>query len=148
MLYRIILLSLAVGILFVSGCRTGEYNVDLEIYEAMPGLIEQFPEVTADLAHNEDGSLRIMFEQGEMHLWFRAGRDMDVVSRQEAASAAFEIFHAQYMSNDKNKKGESGLYREIIYLKGYLDEIELYVIEWDLTQPDPNVKSNREGNFY
>jgi len=135
-------------VLLIAGCRTGEWNADIEIYEAMPGLLEEYPAVTADLDRNEDGTLNIYFEKGEMHIWFRAGRDMDVVSRQEAASTAFEIFHAAYMQSELNKRGNGELYRKKIFLRGFMEDIELYVLEWALDKENPNVLSNREGNFF
>src|SRR3990170_2415260 len=104
MLYRIMLLSLAVLILFAAGCRTGEYKGDLEIYEAMPALLEQNPDIVKNMARNEDGSLRVEFEKGEMRLWMREGSDMDVSARMETTSDAFELFHAQYMQSEKVKK--------------------------------------------
>ena len=148
MFQRILLFILAILILTVAGCRSGEFKADLEIYEAMPGLLEEYPAVTADLARNEDGTLKVYFEKGEMHIWFRAGRDMDVVSRQEAASTAFEIFHAAYMQSEVNKRAKGGFYREKIFLRGFMEDIELYVIEWGLEDENPNVISNREGNFF
>ena len=148
MFYRIMLLSLAVLILFTAGCRTGEYKGDLEIYEAMPALLEQNPDIVKNLARNEDGSLRIELEKGEMRLWMREGVDMDVSARMETTSDAFEVFHAQYMQSEKVKKENGEFYREKITLKSYVDDIELYVLEWDLKSADPNVLNNREGNFF
>jgi len=145
MLYRITLITVLIGLLFVIGCRTGEYKVDLEIYERMPGLLTADPDIADNLFYNEDGSLKVLFEKGEMHLWLAFG--LDEQTRMQVISDALMIFHEQYMNDPLNKRKDDTYYRELIFIKGFVEDTELYVIQWDLNDENPDITSNRFGNF-
>ncbi len=145
MLYRITFGLICIGILFLLGCRTGEYNVDLKIYEEMPGILAADPELTDMLGKNEDGSVQVEFEKGEMFLWF--AYCLDESTRQNVAGRALDHFHTQYLEHPDNRRKDQTFYREKILLRGFIDDVELYVIEWDLDMDHPNVVSNRHGNF-
>jgi len=145
MFYRTAIIALGVGLIFLIGCRTGEYRLDLKIYETMPGLLAADPELAARLFKNEDGSIKVEFEKGEMFLYLALGLDED--TRMQAASDAFEIFHEQYMNNPDNRKKDGTFWREVIRLRGFVEDTELYVLEWDLSEEKPTVKSNRYGFF-
>jgi len=147
MTYRILLALASITFLFFAGCRTGEYKADLEIYEIMPQLLAE-SETAHNFAMNEDGSVKVEFEHGVMFLWLKTGSTMDEVARMEAASKALEIFHEQYMNSETNRKNDGSMYREMIGLKAYVDDVELYVIEWSLDEERPSVISNRAGNFF
>jgi hypothetical protein len=143
---RHITLALSILLVFVcAGCRTGEYPVDHEIYSAMPGVIAQHPELAAQIAKNEDGSLKMTFEKGVMSIWVELGLDED--SRRTIVSNALQLFHEQYMTNPNNKKENGSWVREVIGCKGYVEDTELYVIEWNLNEERPNVTNDRYGNF-
>jgi len=145
MLYRITLGILCIGMMCLIGCRTGEYKADLEIYERMPGILAADPELENMLFLNEDGSVKVLFEKGEMHLWTAYG--LDESTRQRVVGRAFELFHNEYINSTLNKRNDGSYYRQKIIFRGFIDDTELYVIEWDLDEENPNVVSNRVGNF-
>lgn len=144
---RFLLFILVLGVVFTGGCRTGEYNVDLLIYEEMPALLAANETLVNLLEKNEDGSLKVEFEKGEMFLHIRTGSDMHVTVRQEATQAAFEIFHQAYMGREENLRKDETFYRQKIYVHGFVEDTELYVLEWDLNEAEPNVLDNREANY-
>ncbi|HEX9745695.1 MAG TPA: hypothetical protein VGB30_09735 [bacterium] len=164
MKYRIILAGLAAILLFSAGCRTGNYQYDKDIYARMPDLLMNDPELQGKMFIHQEGetvefddkgqpkipeglagSPAVAFDQGEMSLWF--AYKLDPGARRMAASRAFEIFHEQYMNNPDVRKSDGTFKREKIYFRGYIDDIELYVIEWTLGRDDPTVLNDREGNF-
>lgn len=144
---KIILAVLFIGMVTLAGCRTGEYNVDLVIYEKMPALLAANAELAADLAKNEDGTIMVEFEKGEMFLYLRTGRDMDEGARNMATQTAFEIFHQQYMDDEDNLRGDGTFYRKLIIVRGFVEDTELYILEWNLNDEAPKVRSNRFGNY-
>jgi hypothetical protein len=146
MITRITLAIIAILLLATVGCRTGEHNtVDLPIYERMPGLLTAEPELQGKLLTDEAGNIVVEFEKGTMFLHLALG--MDPITGKEAISMAFQIFHDQYMNTPENIKKDGSFRREIIFMKAYIEETELYVIEWDLAEDNPNVKNDRYGNF-
>ncbi|MCK4720614.1 hypothetical protein KAU08_08140 [bacterium] len=144
---KIILGVLFIGMVILTGCRTGEYNVDLEIYEEMPALLAANEELAADLAKNEDGTIMVEFEKGEMFLHLRAGRDMDEGARNIATQTAFQIFHQQYLDHEDNLRGDGTFYRKLIVVRGFVEDTELYILEWNMNDEEPKVRSNRFGNY-
>jgi hypothetical protein len=144
---KIILGVLFIGMVILTGCRTGEYNVDLVIYEEMPALLAANEELAADLVKNEDGTIMVEFEKGEMFLHLRAGRDMDEGARNIATQTAFQIFHQQYLDHEDNLRGDGTFYRKLIVVRGFVEDTELYVLEWNMNDEEPKVRSNRFGNY-
>jgi hypothetical protein len=147
MTYRVLLALVSITILFVAGCRTGEYRADQEIYERMPQLLAE-SESANNYARNEDGSIKVEFDKGTMLIWLRTGSDMDEVAREKAASDALEIFHEQYMNSETNRHKDGSMYRKTIGMKAYVEDVELYVFEWDLDEENPVLTNNRAGNFF
>lgn len=147
MIKKIILTVLFIGMVILAGCRTGEYNVDLKIYEEMPALLAANEELAANLAKNEDGTIMVEFEKGEMFLHLRMGRDMDEGTRNLATQTAFEIFHQQYLDHEDNLRGDGSFYRKLILVRGFVEDTELYILEWNMNDESPKVRSNRFGNY-
>jgi len=147
MTYRFLLVMVSIMLVIGGGCRTGEYNADLEIYEQMPQILAE-SEYAHNMAKNEDGSIKVEFEKGVMYLWLRTGSDMHEVARRDAASDALVLFHEQYMNSETNRRKDDSFYREKIGLKAYVEDIELYVFEWDLSKEDPDLISDRSGNYF
>jgi hypothetical protein len=145
MLYRTAIIVLGIVLVFLAGCRTGEYRIDREVYAAMPGLLAADTELADGLFKNEDGSIKVEFEKGEMFLYLALGLDED--TRMQTASDAFVIFHDQYVNNPDNRRKDGTFIRKVIRLRGFVEDTELYVIEWDLSEDNPNVISNRYGYF-
>lgn len=130
------------------GCRTGEYKVDLLIYQEMPALLAADTELASNIAKNPDGSLMVTFEKGTMYLYLRTGSDMNEEKRQVAASDAFVIFHQAYMNHPENlKKDGTTYYRQKIYIHTFVEDTELYIIEWELGKENPEVTNDRSGNY-
>jgi hypothetical protein len=144
-LNRIVILAAIIGLLFIVGCRTGEYNVDKRIYAEMPALLTADPDIAENIFYNEDGTPKVTFEKGEMFLWLAYGLDED--TRRNVVSDALTIFHDQYMNAEDNKKKNGTYYREVIGIRGYVEDTELYVIVWDLNEPNPDITNDRYGNF-
>ena len=144
---RTAVIALSILLLLIAGCRSGEYTVDLEIYEEMPALLAAGPSAN-DMARNDDGSIKVEFDKGWMLLSLREGRDMDEDARNKAVSDALEIFHQRYLDSPHNRKKDGSFFRKVIGVKGFVGDIELYVIEWDLSLDHPNVLNNRAGNFF
>ena len=145
---KLLIIGIFLGIVFLAGCRTGEYKVDLLIYEEMPALLAANEQLASNLEKDENGNLRVEFEKGTMYLYLRAGSDMNEERRQVAASDALVIFHQAYMDHPENLREKGGFFRETIYSKTYVEDIELYVMEWDMDTEDPEVTNNRSGNFF
>ena len=142
---KICLLFCGILILFSTGCRTGEYKFDHVIYAATPALLQADEKLKGKLFINEDGSVKVSFEKGVMSVWF--AYKLDESTRMVACGDAFRIFHDQYINNPDVKKKDGKWRREKIGCKGYVEDTELYVLEWDLNAPKPTVTSNRYGNF-
>jgi len=146
---RISLLILAVLVLLTAGCRSGEFkDLDMPIYQRMPDLLAANEFVYDHVEKNEDGSVKVNFEKGRMFLWLRTGSDMDEVARQETISEALELFHDQYVDNPENLKKDGSFKREVIFINGYVEETELYILEWNLNEENPNILNNRSGNYF
>lgn len=145
MLKNIYMLFLAIILISINGCRTGEFKFDHEIYSVVPSLITANPDLAQKIAYNEDGSPKVSFEKGTIFISFAHGLDED--TRMKAAGEVFNIFHNEYIKRDDIKKKDGTYKRDKIFLKGYVDDVELYVIEWKLGNPKPSVVSNRYGNF-
>lgn len=144
---RICLGILAIAIVFSAGCRTGEYKVDLDIYKQMPGVLVAEPSLPDYLAKNEDGSIKVSFEKGEMFLWLRTGSSMDEDTRKKVVSKALELFHQQYMDNPDNRRGNGTFFRQKVVVRGYVEDIELYIVEWDMSLEHPNMVKDRSANY-
>jgi hypothetical protein len=144
---RILLIGFFIGMTLLMGCRTGEYNVDLAIYQEMPALLAADTALADIIAKNPDGSLMVTFEKGEMSLHLRAGSDMNEEKRQVATSDAFVVFHQAYLNHPENVKKDGTFYRQKIYIHTFVDTTELYILEWDLGEPDPHVTNDRSGNY-
>lgn len=147
MIKKIILTVLLIGMVILAGCRTGEYNVDIMIYEEMPALLAANEELAADLAKNEDGTIMVEFDKGEMFLHLRTGSDMSEGARNMATQTALEIFHQQYLDHEENLRGDGSFYRKLIVVRAFVEDIELYVLEWNMNDEGPRVRSNRFGNY-
>lgn len=145
MYYKITLALFSVLILSISGCRTGEFPFDKGIYDSMQGLLQADELTNKNIFKNEDGSMKIECEKGEIRVWLAFGLDPD--SRMQTVGRAFEIFHEQYMKTETNKKPDGTFRREIITCRGLVEDTELYVLSWIMSEPDPKVDSNRDGNF-
>ncbi len=145
MLRKIAILAIGVAVLMIAGCRTGEYKADLEIYERMPSILAADPELQGKLMLNDDGTPKVEFEKGEMFLYLALG--LDEGTRKEAVSRAFELFHQQYMESETNRRKDGTFYRKVIHIRGFVEDTELYVIEWDLSEENPNLISDRYGYF-
>lgn len=142
---RIILLLAAILILLIPGCRTGEYQFDLEIYEQMPALLEADEDLARKIFRNEDGTLLVTFEKGEMYLNIAYG--LDPGSRQSVTSNAFQIFHDQYINHPDARKQDGSFRRESIRVRGFVDDTELYVIRWDLGDEAPDLENVRDASY-
>ncbi len=142
---RIILLLAVILILFITGCRTGEYRFDLEIYEQMPALLEADEALARKIFKNEDGTLMVSFEKGEMFI--NLAYRLDPGSRQGVVSSAFQIFHDQYINHPDVRKQDGSFIRESIRIRGFVDEVELYVIRWDLGDEAPDLENVRDASY-
>jgi hypothetical protein len=143
---RILLLGIAIAVLLAAGCRTGEYRFDTEIYAAMPALIEANPDLASKFARNEDGTLGITFEKGEMYCKFAYGLDPN--TQMNALSDAFQIFHDQYINREDTRWKDGTFRRESIRVRGLVDDTELYVVRWDLADAEPDLESSRQASYY
>ena len=142
---RLILVSLAILLAVLAGCRTGNFKFDKDIYAAMPGLLMADPDIKDGIAYNQDGTPKVTFDKGEMSLTLKDG--LDEGSRQKVVGKAFQIFHDQYMNNAAAKKPDGSLRRDKIGFHGFVGDTELYVLDWKLGDEKPQVISNRYGNF-
>lgn len=143
---RVLFLAVAVMVILSVGCRTGNYRFDEEIYAKMPGVLAAEPTLTGMLATNPDGSINVTFDKGEMFLTIANG--LDESTRKNAVSKAFELFHNEYMNNPDAKKPDGTYRREKILIHGFVEDIELYIIEWMLApNAEPNLLNDRSGNF-
>ncbi len=136
----------AILVLVLGGCRTGEFRFDHEIYSAMPALLGADEGIVANTAQNEDGTLSVTFEKGEMYV--RLAHGTNAARRMVTISDALLIFHDQYISHPDVKRNDGGYRRESIRIRGFIDETELYVIRWDLGEDMPDVESNRDSNYF
>jgi len=142
---RLILAGLMTLLVISVGCRTGDYKYDREIYERMKQILASDPQIKDKIAYNEDGTPMVTFKKGEMYLNVALG--LDEGTRQQVVSRALELFHEQYINHPDIKKKDGTYKREKIFIHGFVEDVELYVIEWKLGDPHPNLISDRHGNF-
>jgi hypothetical protein len=142
---RIMIFVFIVLVAVTTGCRTGNYKFDEEIYAKMPDLLKNDPQISQKIAYNQDGSPIVSFDKGTMFITMADGLDQG--TRQQIVSRAIEIFHQQYLDSPDAKKQDGSFRRDKIYLHGLVGETELYIIEWKLGAPAPLVTNNREGNY-
>jgi len=145
MLYKLTVALFSLLILAAVGCRTGEYKFDLEIYKKMPDILKAEPTLAGEVATNPDGSVKVRFEKGTMYLTLADRKDEN--TRMTASTKAFELFHNLYLADPTAKKPDGTFRRDKIFFKGFVGETELYVVEWNLGEKQPNVISNRSGNY-
>ena len=48
---------------------------------------------------------------------------------------------------ETNRRKDGTFYRKVIHIRGFVEDTELYVIEWDLSEENPNLISDRYGYF-
>jgi len=143
---KIFLLVIAILVVASIGCRTGEYKFDLEIYEQMPALLEANEDIASKIRRNDDGTLDVTYEKGEMFI--RLAYQLDPNTQQKVVSQAFEIFHDQYINHPEARNKEGKFRRQSIRARGFVDDIELYVVRWDLADPEPDLESDRYASYY
>jgi hypothetical protein len=146
MIKRCLLLGLAALIALSTGCRTGNYKFDYDIYAKMPGVLAAEPTLKDMIATNPDGSLMVTFDKGEMFMTVANGKDES--TRKNAVSKAFELFHQEYMNSPDVKRPDGTYRREKVLIHGFVEDVELYIIEWKLDPTaEPNLLNDRSGNF-
>ena len=146
MIKRYLLLGMAALVAFSAGCRTGNYKFDYDIYAKMPGVLAAEPTLKDMIATNPDGSLMVTFDKGEMFVTVANGKDES--TRKNVVSMAFELFHREYMNSPDVKRPDGTYRREKILIHGFVENVELYIIEWQLGEnEEPNLLNDRSGNF-